>query len=498
MSRPSEDSADFVIVGTGAGGATCAYVLSAAGYSVIMLEEGHYLDNKQRPKQVLAALSQAVRHFGTQTTHGTVPIPLLQGKCVGGSTAINSGITWRMPEDVRSLWQHTYGLDDLVEEQAMDAIYARLESELGVTETPKDILGGNGHAMADACAILNLPGQAMQRNTPGCKGSARCLQGCPNAARQSMDVSFVPRAIAQGARLYTGARVRRVVTKGGRASSVRGSWLNSQGRVRGNLQMHARRGVILSAGALHTPTILQHTGLKGLVGQYFRAHPGTPVVARFLQPIGMNRGATQGYEVPLRERGYKLESLSIPAELLAARLPGAGHVWQERVSNLDHFAQWAALLRMQAIGSIQSGWDGQPVVRYTPTEQDLRMAREAVSLLCRMFFAVGAIEVYPGLASAPQVLTDPAEIRHIQQLPLKPAEFHFVASHLFGGAIAGSDPKASVVGPDLQCHQVPGLYAMDASVFPSNLGVNPQHSIMAVVYRAADRLANQERHRHAA
>jgi choline dehydrogenase-like flavoprotein len=32
---------------------------------------------------------------------------------------------------------------------------------------------------------------------------------------------------------------------------------------------------------------------------------------------------------------------------------------------------------------------------------------------------------------------------------------------------------------------------MDASVFPTNLGVNPQHSIMAVVFRAAEWLANQ-------
>jgi choline dehydrogenase-like flavoprotein len=49
------------------------------------------------------------------------------------------------------------------------------------------------------------------------------------------------------------------------------------------------------------------------------------------------------------------------------------------------------------------------------------------------------------------------------------------------------------VRPDLRVHDVEGLYVMDASVFPTNLGVNPQHSIMALAWRAAERLANTER-----
>ena len=68
-----------------------------------------------------------------------------------------------------------------------------------------------------------------------------------------------------------------------------------------------------------------------------------------------------------------------------------------------------------------------------------------------------------------------------------------IASHLFGTACAGSDPRASVVDENLAVHGTQGLYVMDASVFPTNLGVNPQHSIMALAWRAAERLANTER-----
>jgi choline dehydrogenase-like flavoprotein len=53
----------------------------------------------------------------------------------------------------------------------------------------------------------------------------------------------------------------------------------------------------------------------------------------------------------------------------------------------------------------------------------------------------------------------------------------------------GPDPRASVVGPDFQSHEVADLYVVDSSVFPTNLGVNPQHSIMAMSRLAATRIA---------
>ena len=53
----------------------------------------------------------------------------------------------------------------------------------------------------------------------------------------------------------------------------------------------------------------------------------------------------------------------------------------------------------------------------------------------------------------------------------------------------GRDPRGSVVGPELEAHELPGLYVFDSSVFPTNIGVNPQHTISAVSWLAAERLA---------
>jgi choline dehydrogenase-like flavoprotein len=187
----------------------------------------------------------------------------------------------------------------------------------------------------------------------------------------------------------------------------------------------------------------------------------------------------------------KLESLSMVPEMLAVRIPGAGAEWQERLANLDHYAQWVALIRMRAKGRIRPTLFGGVDARYVPLPEDIADMRAGLVLLCKMFFAVGATEVYPGIARRPQVLRDLSEVRALEEGELTHDDFHMVASHLFGTACAGSDPRTSVVGPNLEVHGVRRLFVMDASVFPTNLGVNPQHSIMAVVFRAAERLANE-------
>jgi choline dehydrogenase-like flavoprotein len=485
------DETDFVVIGTGAGGATAARVLSAAGHGVVMLEEGPQLRTGARPRELLDAMAQSMRDLATQTTRGGHPIPLLQGKCVGGSTAINSAIIWRLPEDVRTDWIARFGLGELLDADGLEETFTHLEAELGVHETDAEVRGGNNERMARGAAALGLPGRFIHRNTKDCRGAGQCLQGCPNNARQSMDVSYVPRAIADGARLHVRCRARKLLLDHGRAVGVVGDMMGDDGRrTIGSFEVRARRGVIVAAGALHTPVLLQRAGLRGLVGERFQSHPGCAVVGEFEDSIGMSFGATQGYEVPMRERGFKIEALSLPPETLAARLPGAGAEWQERLAKLDRYAQWCVPIRMEAMGTVRRGFGDVPVVNYVPTARDFEKAREAVILICRMMFAAGAKEVYPGIARRPEVLRSVSDLAALETGELRPSDFHMMASHLFGTACAGSDPRRSVVGPDLQSHEVPGLYVMDASVFPTNLGVNPQHSIMALVFRASERLAN--------
>ena len=290
------------------------------------------------------------------------------------------------------------------------------------------------------------------------------------------------------------ARATRITFSAHAATGVDGDVLDPTTRhPLGTFHVHARRAVIVAASAIHSPILLLQSGVKRNVGDGYQAHPGVSVIGRFDHAVNMSFGASQAYEIPLFDRGVKLESLVLPPELLAARLPGAGEEWQRDLAQLDHFAQFCAIMHVRARGRVRPGWFGTVDVRYELTPEDVRKLKDSVALLVRTMFAAGAREVIPGVAGLPERMTDPAQADAILADDVGRDAFHLMASHHFATAAAGTDPRTSVVDADLQSHEVKRLYVMDASVLPSSLGVNPQHGIMALVFRAAERLANATR-----
>jgi len=64
-------------------------------------------------------------------------------------------------------------------------------------------------------------------------------------------------------------------------------------------------------------------------------------------------------------------------------------------------------------------------------------------------------------------------------------------NHELGGCRMGSDPRRSVVNRDCRTHDVPNLFVVDGSVFPSASEKNPTHTIMALAARTADHIADR-------
>jgi choline dehydrogenase-like flavoprotein len=73
----------------------------------------------------------------------------------------------------------------------------------------------------------------------------------------------------------------------------------------------------------------------------------------------------------------------------------------------------------------------------------------------------------------------------IANAPLNPKSYVAILSHLFGGCVMGKDPSVSVCDAQGRVHGRTGLYIADASMLPDNIGVNPQHTIMAMAMEVA-------------
>lgn len=490
--RQVEDVADVVIIGSGAAGATAARVLTAAGLDVVIIEEGPHVPTAQLRSDMYSTFKRVWRDMGMQVARGRAFAPILQGSCVGGTTAINGAIIHRLPEVIHAGWRDQLGGGELFSYRALARVYDQLDEELNVGPAPEEVLGQNSRLMRAGVHRLGLQGNEIRRNVRGCRGSAHCNQGCPTAQRQSMNVSYVPRAVAAGARVYATCKARRLIIDRGRAAGVTGRFLDrASGRAGPILRVRARRAVVVAASAIQTPLFLRANGLGGaLCGRHLQAHPGTAVVGVFDRPVQMWSGATQAYEsMHFWHERMKFETVAMPLELTAARLPELGPDLMRSLASYGHLAIWGVEVRARAEGRVRRGPLGGTAISYDLTDEDVRTVKLGIKRLTEMMFAAGAREVLPGVHGLPDRIHSVDEIEPIFALPDDPRLLHFIAAHLFGTARLGPDARGAVVDQELQVHGVPGLHVLDSSVFPSNIGVNPQHTICAVSWLAAERLA---------
>ncbi len=455
------DEADFVIIGSGAAGATCAWWLSSAGKSVIVIEEGP--PPKPADGDALEVMTSLYRDAGTTAAMGEDVMPLLQGRCVGGSTYINGAIQIRFPEWVWKEWvEQDRKWEQLLPWKSLLNAQDWIDEILHVEETPTDLLGGNGGTLLKA---LGDKAEPIKRNAKGCKGSGRCLQGCPNNAKQSVDVKLIPQAISKGAKVYSNCKAKKILVEKNRAAGVSAEFASGR-----KFTARARKAVIMAASAIQTPWLLKQNRIR-VYGNGFQCHPGVAMAGLFpYKTFGIPEATQSAQSLHWSKEHIKFESLGMPRAFRAARVPGVGKTLAERLEKLDHVALWGVAGKAEARGSVLSGPFG-PLVSYSPTNKDRQNLLRGLSILAEAMVDAGAIEVWPAVYGAPEVITSKEQAQAIQHIPPKPGIMPMAATHFFCGVN---------VREKFQIEGVDGLVIADSSLFPSNIGVNPMTSIMAV------------------
>ena len=209
-----------VIVGSGAGGATMAAELADAGIDVVLIEEGGYHPTESFTAEGGRALRALYRDGGGGIAVGRPPVLFAEGRCVGGSTVVNGGMSWRTPPQVLHRWATEEGVTGISETE-MDPYFARVESRISVALQDPETVGRDSALLkkgADAKGWRIVPNL---RNQLHCAGTNNCTNGCPTGAKRSMLVTSVPRALRRGARLFADCRVDRVTRQARRSPGCR-------------------------------------------------------------------------------------------------------------------------------------------------------------------------------------------------------------------------------------------------------------------------------------
>jgi choline dehydrogenase-like flavoprotein len=482
------EECDVAIVGSGAGGAVVASMLAEAGLEVVVLEAGRHLDRRSYPSEPLAALGALYRDGGLTIAEGRPAIPTPVGRAVGGTTVINSGTCFRAPEAVLAAWSAEHGIAWATE---LEPEYAAAEEMLHVQPVDPGRMGRNGQLLREGAEALGARHEPLRRNAGGCFQCSSCPVGCRLDAKQAMHVSYLPRAVAAGARIRAETEARRIAFERGRATG-----LECVARVGGldrPFQLRARRAVVLAGGAFGTPELLLRSGLRspsGALGRNLRIHPACWVGARFAEQVRGWEGVMQSYAVrEWEDRGLLLEATFTPLAFGAQWLPGTGVEHAERVLAYDRIASTGVHLSDRSSGRVGLARDGSLRITYRLSRDDAARLVFGIARAAELFYAAGALEVYPQLAGIPTISRE--RIPELEASPPGPTSLRLEAFHPMGTARMDADPGAGVAGTDGGVHGVEGLYIADGSLLPSSIGVNPMMTIIAIASRIARELAGR-------
>ncbi|MFO0559922.1 MAG: GMC family oxidoreductase [Polyangiales bacterium] len=472
---------DVVIVGTGAGGAPMAAELARRGHAVLLLEEGAHFTRLDFNGRALPMMKKMYRDAGATVAFGNTAIPVPIGRGVGGTTLINSGTCFRVPESVLARWR-----DEGLREFTADALaphFDEVERRLEVAPSSKRALGRPAELIARGCDALGYSHHPLARNAPGCDGQGLCCFGCPTDAKRSTNISWVPLALDRGAQLLTGMKVERVLIERGAAVGVVGVTAAGQ-----SLTVRAK-SVVLSCGALMTPVLLLQNGLanrSGELGKNLSIHPASAVVGVFDESIDPSRTVPQGYAIDeFKDEGLYFEGATTPLDLTAMTLTGHGPSYMALMEQFDRSFNFGFMVKDTSRGRVTAGRDGRPRLTYWLNEADTKRVRRGFSILSRVMFAAGASEVQTPIMGHER-LRSIEDVERMERRDFAARHVDLTAYHPLGTARMGVDPLRSVVDHTHETHDVHNLFVCDGASVPSALGVNPQITIMAMSLRAAE------------
>jgi len=510
---------DVVVVGSGAGGGTLSSHLARRGVDVAVVEGGPQVNTRTDFNTHAMPFEFPNRHIPTMKP-GKPGYDSERTRGLGGKTMLWNAVALRLSQrDFKGRDHDGAGANWPVDYKDMAPYYDKVEREVGVCGNldhledlpdgiflPPVALKCSDKMVARGAAKLGLKVIHVRKATltvprsqrPACHFCGACMSGCDVVAKyNSFDVQMHPALKTGHLDLYPNSVVREVMLSDeNRVTGIRYIHRTSgaEGEVRGRVVVVSCACVQSVALLLMSKSSRYPAGLansSGELGRNFIPHFTAGIECFLKDLIGTPATDDEGFLdhaylpsfMHTRKRDYarsfgaQFNYQNRRAVGWARSMPGFGKAYKQSVKD-----RYPAYLTFAPYGEMLPNKNSYIDLDYDKKDtHGLPLARRHVSFEeneKKLFAAMNEWAVNILQAAG-------AEIHSVGPEPR--------TNHELGGCRIGDDPRTSVLNEWCQSHDVPNLFVVDGSSFPSSSEKNPTLTIMALAARTADHIADRLR-----
>lgn len=525
---------DCIVVGSGPGGATVAHQLWEAGRRVVVIEKGPWvvwgsMDTRSHPALMFRQNNAATSDNG---------IILRSGETLGGGTTVNIDLAFSPLESTCqariSEWKQKGLIDPrFYTQEAMIAAYEWVRDRIATRELSDTELNPDNKVLWDGAKALGVDPRLYHLNRYPVGLSPSPVDDKRDALRQLLvpaaedrgnPLSIIPDA-SVGEVLFESVPGGSEVRATGVTLTMNKPWTAYGNTVVDPCNLKIPEGqtvsilakeVVLAAGTIGTTRVLLNTAgnnpaiANPRIGKGLILHPSVPLIGAFDRQINLLQGLDSASFVDAFgvTPGFIFETLTGLPAYGAVVIPGNGRQVYEQLSQFNRSAGFGVMLVDTPSDGNRITLDeqGEPVLTYALSDSDKARLRTGVALGIRMMFRAGARKViipsnenFLGLDGFDPMrgvyLTDISQADLVEKnLEFIPNRTFLTAAHLQAANKIGPSPEVAVVSTRQRVWnvmtggEVPNLYVMDSSIFPTSVGANPMQSIYTFAKIFVERL----------
>ena len=462
---------DFVIIGSGPGGAVSAKELQKRGYEVLLLEKGENLSKKNIDPFTYSEMISKYKNAGVNITFGGGNIAFVEGMTLGGGSEVNSGLYHRTPKALLDSWRKTFLLKGKSRKD-LEKYFARIEEDLSISYYPKKSL------IPKASLKLEFGAKKLDWNVSEIPRWFKYEKN-HSGKKMTMSQTYLKEYSELGGILYTGISVNKLIKKG---KNWQIEALNNKKSTFFNA-----KNILMAAGTIESPMILKRSNLKTGAGRSFQMHPTVKVVALFDEEVNQEGMGVPVHQVKEFSNKYSFGcSISSKPYLKMAMLSHRKH--KDIVSKKwRKMAIYYVMIIPKSKGKIvKIPIFNDPLIYYRLAREDKKNLSEGLQLLCKLLFKANAVKLFPCIENI-NPINNVREIKHIPKV-LNTVNSNLMTIHLFSSCPIGENRKKCVANSYGKVFGFSNLFIADGSMIPTAPGVNPQGTIMAFAHSNIDEI----------